>query len=135
MRRSEAGFNLLEILFALMLLGFVISLSIETSSGDIAGYQRMKAGTLARWVAFNQLAEVQLGTTFPATGKQSGDEEMGGIHWQWKQEISSTADDDLHRVDVSVFQAGKPDERVAIEVGYVANPQPKPKSQAPAATP
>jgi hypothetical protein len=49
--------------------------------------------------------------------------------------MSSTADDDLHRVDVSVFQAGKPDERVAIEVGYVANPQPKPKSQAPAATP
>ncbi len=68
----QQGFNLIEIMFALLLLGLVITVSVETSSGDFASYNRMKDTTLARWVAFNQLAVVQTGKGFPATGKTEG---------------------------------------------------------------
>ena len=126
----QQGFNLIEIMFALLLLGLVITVSVETSSGDFASYNRMKDTTLARWVAFNQLAVVQTSKEFPATGKADGKAEMGNLAWQWQQEVLATPDPDLRKVKVSVFREGKPTEALAVEVAYVANPQPKQRSLA-----
>ncbi|WML89626.1 type II secretion system minor pseudopilin GspI [Thiothrix lacustris] len=123
--RQQQGFNLIEIMFALLLLGLVITVSVETSSGDIASYNRMKETTLARWVAFNQLAVVQTGKGFPAIGKAEGKVEMGDVPWQWQQEISATPDADLRKVKVSVFREGQASQVLAVELAYVANPQPK----------
>ncbi|MDD5393305.1 MAG: type II secretion system minor pseudopilin GspI [Thiothrix sp.] len=129
-KARQAGFNLIEVMFALLLLGLVISISVETSAGDIAGYKRMRDGSFARWVALNQVAEVQLSKEFPAEGKESGEAEMGGIDWKWQQEIvSAPNEDDLRKIQVSVYQAGQPDELVSMQVGYVANPQPKPRAK------
>ncbi len=126
----QQGFNLIEIMFALLLLGLVISVSVETSSGDVASYQRMKDTTLARWVAFNQLAVVQTGKDFPAAGKSEGKAEMGEGAWQWQQEILATPDPDLRKVKVSVSREGQPQQVLAVELAYVANPQPKVRGQA-----
>jgi hypothetical protein len=52
---------------------------------------------------------------------------MGGITWQWQQEVLKTADDDLRRVQVSVFRKGNDKELIAMQVGYLANPNPKPR--------
>jgi general secretion pathway protein I len=125
----QQGFNLIEIMFALLLLGLVISVSVETSSGDFASYNRMKDTTLARWVAFNQLAVVQTGKGFPATGKAEGKAEMGDVPWQWQQEILPTPDPDLRKVTVRVFREGQEKQILAVEVAYVANPEPKPRNQ------
>lgn len=127
----QQGFNLIEIMFALLLLGLVISVSVETSSGDFASYQRMKDTTLARWVAFNQLAVVQTGKDFPATGKSEGKADMGLDNWQWQQEILAMPDPDLRKVKVSVFRAGQSQQILAVELAYVANPQPKVRRQTP----
>ncbi len=126
----QHGFNLIEIMFALLLLGLVITVSVETSSGDFASYNRMKDTTLARWVAFNQLAVVQASKGFPATGKADGKAEMGDLAWQWQQEVLATPDPDLRKVKVSVFREGRPTEALAVEVAYVANPQAKQRSLA-----
>ena len=125
MMRQQQGFNLIEIMFALLLLGLVITVSVETSSGDIASYNRMKDTTLARWVAFNQLAVVQTRKGFPAIGKTEGKLEMGDVPWQWRQEILATPDVDLRKVKVSVFREGQEKQILAVELAYVANPQPK----------
>lgn len=122
---KQRGFNLIEILFALLLLGLVISVSVETSSGDLAGYNRARDTTLARWVAFNQLAEVQTGRReFPPLGETTGKAEMGGFTWQWQQVISAMPGEaNLRKVTVSVFPEGKPKQVMAVEIAYVANPQ------------
>ena len=124
----QQGFNLIEIMFALLLLGLVITVSVETSSGDIASYNRMEDTTLARWVAFNQLAMVQTAKDFPATGKSEGKVEMANVPWQWQQEIVTTPDVDLRKVKVSVFREGQATQVLAVELAYVANPQPKRRS-------
>lgn len=126
----QQGFNLIEIMFALLLLGLVISVSVEISSGDVASYQRMKDTTLARWVAFNQLAVVQIGKDFPAVGKSEGKAEMGEDTWQWQQEVLATPDPDLRKVKVSVSRGGQPQQVLAVELAYMANPQPKVRRQA-----
>lgn len=125
--KTQSGFNLIEIMFALLLLGLVIGVSVETSTGDLSAYNRAKDAAMARWVASNQLAVVQLKGDFPAIGKRSGDADMGGITWQWQQEVLKTADDDLRRVQVSVFRKGNDKELIAMQVGYLANPNPKPR--------
>lgn len=131
-RSRQQGFNLIEIMFALLLLGLVITVSVETSSGDLASYNRMKDTTLARWVALNQLALVQTGKReFPATGKTEGKAEMGGVSWQWQQEISAMPGEaDLRKVKVSVFSGGQAQQAMAVEVVYVANPKPQPRNVA-----
>lgn len=121
----QQGFNLIEIMFALLLLGLVISVSVETSSGDFASYQRVRDTTLARWVAFNQLALVQTAEWNPATGQSAGKTEMGLDKWEWRQEILTTPDPDLRKVKVSVFREGQPQQILAVEVAYMANPNPK----------
>lgn len=125
----QSGFNLIEIMFALLLLGLVISISVETSAGDLAAYNRAKDSMLARWVASNRLVEFQLESDgkFPATGKRSGEEELGNVKWQWEQVVLPTGSDDLRRVQVSVFRKGNNDELIAMQVGFVANPNPKPR--------
>ena len=123
-RRSQAGFNLIEVLIALLLLGLVISVSVETSMGDIALYKRNQDSALARWVALNRIAEVQLQGGYPSEGSEKGEMLMGHSRWQWQQQILATPNKDLRRIEVSVFALNKPDERVDIQVGYIANPQP-----------
>lgn len=122
---KQRGFNLIEIMFALVLLGLVIAVSVETSSGDLAGYNRARDTTLARWVALNQLAEVQTGRReFPPLGESAGKAEMGGFSWQWQQVISAMPREaNLRKVTVSVFPEGKPKQVMAVEIAYVANPQ------------
>ncbi len=120
----QAGFNLIEVLIALLLLGLVISISVETSMGDIALYKRNQDGALARWVALNRIAEVQLQGGYPSEGSEKGEMLMGHSRWQWQQEIVATPNKDLRRIEVSVFALNKPDERVDVQVGYIANPQP-----------
>lgn len=125
----QAGFNLIEIMFALLLLGLVITISVETSAGDLAAYNRAKDSTLARWVAANRLAEFQLESEgkFPPTGKKSGEADMGKTRWEWRQEVLPTNSADLRRVQVSVFRKGNGNDMIAMQVGFVANPDPKPR--------
>ena len=124
----QAGFNLIEVLIALLLLGLVISISVETSMGDIALYKRNQDGALARWVALNRIAEVQLQGGYPSEGSEKGEMLMGHSRWQWQQEIVTTPDVDLRKVKVSVFREGQATQVLAVELAYVANPQPKRRS-------
>lgn len=122
---QQHGFNLIEIMFALLLLAVIITVSVETSHGDFAAYNRMKDSTVARWVAFNQLAEVQLDKRFPSLGKREGKSSMGGVNWQWHREVLASGDVNLRKVKVIVFPEGKEAQVLAVEVAYISNPKPR----------
>ena len=122
---GQGGFNLIEIMFALLLLAPVVTVSVETSSGDFAAFTRMKDSTFARWVALNQVALVQTEKTFPSLGKREGTVELGNVTWGWKQEIATTPDTDVRQIRVTVFRKGQEKQVQALEVGLVTNPEPK----------
>lgn len=127
MKRVQHGFNLIEILFALLLLGLVVSVSLTASSTDVAGFSHQRDSTLARWVALNQIAMVQTGKPeFPPVGSTKGEVQMGRQTWQWQQEIVPVPNElHLRKVKVTVFPVGKPQKVMALEVGYVADPAPR----------
>jgi len=100
--RRHAGFTLMEMLVAVGVLAIALGAII----GNAARYADSAAGlrdkSIALFVARNRMAELELSTTWPATGRSNEDVEMGGIKWVWRTEVKTTPDPNLRRIDVRV---------------------------------
>jgi general secretion pathway protein I len=110
---AMAGFTLLEVLVAVIVLGLVMFAIITagTRYADSAGYMRDK--TLALWVAHNRLTEIELEPVFPQIGKSDDTVTMGGERWRWKADVKETPDPNLRRVDIRVYRANDGDFRTS----------------------
>lgn len=102
------GFTLLEVLVALVIVtvGMSAVLATLTSSADTTSWLRDK--TFAEWVALNRIAELRLQVQRVATGKSSGDMELGGRKWRWEQEVTKLEIPGVQRIDVRVRDADAP---------------------------
>lgn len=100
--KHARGFTLVEILAALAVLAIAMAaiLSGMARYADTAG--RLKAQTVALWVAHNRLTELELQPQWPALGRSDGEVEMAGAEWTWRAEVKTTPDERLRRVDIRV---------------------------------
>ncbi|MGD2138353.1 MAG: type II secretion system minor pseudopilin GspI [Gammaproteobacteria bacterium] len=124
MRRSAAGFTLLEILIALVVLGLAMGGLIK-AAGDYTGNQaHLRDRTMAMWVARNVLVEFQLKGEWPAVGERKGTQEMGRREWRWVARISQTEERRLRRLDVEVMPLeADEDEPLSILSGFLRQPE------------
>ncbi len=101
-RRASAGFTLVEVLVALVLVavGVAALLGALNSAATSTGYLRDKA--FAHWVATNRIVETRLATNAPPNGITRGEVEFAGQRWQWRQVVANTELPGLRRIDVSV---------------------------------
>ena len=120
---QQQGFNLVEILIALVLLAMVIAMSAETSIGNVSSYQHSQNAMYARWVAANQVVEMQLKTAWPDTGKTQGESSMGNVKWAWVQTVSN-ASKDMRKLEVVVFDVVDKKQAIAVHTAYLSKPQP-----------
>jgi len=123
---KQRGFTLLEVLIALAIVALAVSalLGTVTSSGSNVSYLHDK--TLAEWVALNRLTEIRTAKLMPDTGKRTGNAEMGGMRWQWEEEVSELPIKGMFRIDVRARPTGETvDDSRELE---------KPTSQQPAKT-
>jgi general secretion pathway protein I len=106
MRASKnAGFTLLEVLAALVIISLGMLGVIEAISQTASNSTRMRDRTLAHWVAMNRLAEVRLQTRAPKIDKSSDEVEMAGRKWRWTMEVTETPVQSLRRIDIRVAEA------------------------------
>lgn len=119
MKRTHAGFTLIEVLVAVTILAIALGAIISGMAryADNAGYLKQK--TLALWVAHNRLTEIELEPAWPAEGKSDGEVELGGAQWKWFAEVKNTSDDRLRRVDIRVTLDGR-DGDVAALTGFIS---------------
>jgi len=104
-RRRSAGFTLIEVLAALVIvaLGMLGVIEAVTQTARNGTYMREK--TLAHWIAMNVITERRLHASPPDVGESSDDVEFAGERWHWTMRVSQTQVESLVRMDVSVRAA------------------------------
>jgi len=101
MKRSR-GFTLIEVLVALLIFGLIATAAAQVGSQYIASYERVRDKTLAAWLAENRINEIRLQSSLPATSGVASDQEFGPYRWQVITRVTTTADANIRRVEVSV---------------------------------
>lgn len=100
--RPAQGFTLLEVLIALAILAISMGAVIKAASEGTGNIALLRDQTLAGWVGLNHLNEVLLSEDWPEPGAERGIAEMANREWHWELQISTTDDEDIRRLDISV---------------------------------
>jgi general secretion pathway protein I len=116
MRARHAGFTLIEVLAALVIvaLGMLGAIQAVTQAARNGSYLRDK--TLAHWVAMNIITERRLLNAPPDIGESSDDVEMAGLRWRWTMRVTQTQVETMRRMDVSVRPADARDDSSLVTV-------------------
>jgi general secretion pathway protein I len=108
-RRSRTrGFTLLEVLIALAIVAVSAGALLGTVTSSASNVIYLKDKTLAEWVALNRLAEIRTAQNLPSTGRRKGNVVMGGMRWEWEEEVTEMAMEGMLRVDVRAHNLGEP---------------------------
>lgn len=106
MRGRAAGFTLVEILVALAVLAIALTAAAHALGGAADTTAALRERMLARWVAEDKLAQLELRREWPALDTREGDAEMGGRRFHWIQETGATPVAKMRRVEMSVLLPG-----------------------------
>jgi general secretion pathway protein I len=119
--RPSRGFTLLEILIALTVLAIALTATARGLGAAIDTTAALRDRTLARWVAEDRLAQLELGREWPALDTKEGDADMGGRAFRWRQQTSASPVARMRRVEVNVFLPGT-DSALARLTGFLEQP-------------
>ncbi len=112
---TNRGFTLLEILVALAIAATGIT-AMVTAISDYAGRTiTLETKLYSAWVASNRLAELSIGRAWPAAGRSEGSSTMAGRTWYFSEEITTTSEPEIARVDITVYS----DEDREVETGFL----------------
>lgn len=101
------GFTLLEVLIALAIVAMSAGALLGTITSSASNVSYLKEKTLAEWVALNRLTEIRIAQQMPDEGKRTGSAEMGGLRWQWEEEVSELPIEGMWRIDVRARPTGE----------------------------
>jgi type II secretion system protein I len=105
---TSRGFTLVEVLIALAIVAMSAGALLGALTSAASNISYLHDKTLAEWVALNRLTEIRISQTMPDPGKRSGNAVMGGMRWQWEQEVVELpVVKGLFRVDVRARPTGE----------------------------
>jgi general secretion pathway protein I len=110
--RFSAGFTLLEVMVALVIIGTALGASLRAVGSLTQNSADLRASMMATWSAENQLAQIRLTHTWPALGQRRFDCNQGELHLVCEENVFTTPNPYFRRVEVSVFDADNPDRRI-----------------------
>lgn len=120
MKKVSAGFTLLEILAALLIVAVGLGAVSKVIGSTAVVLQTSEERLVGSWVASNHLAELRLSRVWPAATETDQQTSMGGRTWYLRQKISTTTDPDLLRIDVDVFSDADHERMAAQLFGYLS---------------
>ena len=116
-----AGFTLLEVLVALVIVGTALGASLRAVGSLAANSAGLRTSMMATWSAENRLVQIRLGREFPAVGKRGFDCPQGELKLSCEEEVLASPNPLLRRVEVSVIDSEN--RRVLKLVQLVMSPQ------------
>jgi general secretion pathway protein I len=104
---KSRGFTLIEIMIALTIFAVVSAALIRNASMSVHQTAIVTERTLAWWVGENQLSEMRSVSrdpeNYPSIGKKNISVRMAQIDWEIQVDVKSTQNENMRRVDISVF--------------------------------
>lgn len=100
---STAGFTLLEVLVALVIIGTAFGASLRAISSLTQNSSDLRTAMMATWSAENRLAQIRLAREWPALGTRSFDCSQADLSLRCEETIYPTPNPSFRRVEVSVF--------------------------------
>ncbi len=101
------GFTLLEIMVALAVLAIALGAVIKAVGTSAVDIGNLRDRTLASWVALNHINMLRLVREWPDEGTRNGTVEMAGREWRWELQVSNTLNEDIRRIDITVYGEDK----------------------------
>lgn len=102
-KNQQGGFTLLEVMVALLIVAVALGGAVKVIANAANNSTRMNNKTFANWVALNQIAKLRISNEWPKFGEQKGDSEMAQRKWAWVQKSIKTDDDNIRRIEMSVW--------------------------------
>jgi general secretion pathway protein I len=122
--RPSRGFTLLEVLVALVIVGTALSAGLRAVGSLTANSAGLRASMMATWSAENRLVQIRLGREFPEIGRRSFPCPQGDLNLICEEEVFTSPNPLLRRIEVSVFDADNPGRRIVKLVQLVLRPAP-----------
>ena len=116
----SAGFTLLEVLVALVIVGTALGASLRAVGSLASNSAGLRSAMMATWSAENRLVQVRLQHVFPAVGKHRYDCPQGDLQLVCDEEVLTSPNPLLRRVEVSVYDLQYPERRIVKLVQLVA---------------
>ena len=105
-RRARA-FTLIEVMVALVIVAMSVGALLGTITSAYSNISYLHDKTLAEWVALDRLTEIRIAQQLPDKGKRAGNTTMGGLRWQWEQEVVELPVKGMWRIDVRARMTGE----------------------------
>lgn len=102
MNRDSAGFTLIEVLVALVIVAIALGAGIKAAGALANNAARLAEVSAAQWCAENLLTELRLGQQFPDIGESPFACEQLGRAYTGKLKVSPTPNPLFRRVDADV---------------------------------
>ena len=109
---NGAGFTLLEVLVALVIVGTALGASLRAVGSLASNSAGLRTAMMATWSAENRLVQIRLSREFPAVGKRSFECPQGDLKLMCEEEVLSSPNPLLRRVEVSVVDSANPERRI-----------------------
>ncbi|MGF6272089.1 general secretion pathway protein I [Massilia sp. UYP11] len=122
--RRGPGFTLLEVLVALVIVGTALAAGLRAVGSLTSNSAGLRASMMATWSAENRLVQIRLGREFPEIGKRSFPCPQGDLNLMCEEEVLSSPNPLLRRIEVSVFDADNPGRRIVKLIQLVLRPSP-----------
>ena len=101
----SAGFTLLEVLVALVIVGTALGASLRAVGSLTQNSSDLRASMMATWSAENRLAQIRLAHEWPALGQRRFDCPQGELILICEENVFPTPNPYFRRVEVSVLDA------------------------------
>ena len=111
-RHRYAGFTLLEVLVALVIVGTALGASLRAVGSLTQNSDGLRASMMATWSAENRLSQIRLAREFPPIGKRETACGQDKLPLTCVEEVLSTPNPNFRRVEVIVFDSRTPDRRI-----------------------
>lgn len=122
--RRASGFTLLEVLVALVIVGTALAAGLRAVGSLTSNSAGLRASMMATWSAENRLVQIRLGREFPEIGKRSFPCPQGDLNLICEEEVLTSPNPLLRRIEVSVFDADNPGPRIVKLIQLVLRPSP-----------